>query len=128
MIDTTAPTIELVGVENGGLTKINVSTKNPSENPIYTNTLRELLEYEYDIGQEIEKPGQYKITVSDEAGNKTIYTFTKVYSMNGASIALIAGMLAVVVVIIAIFLKSRNRLYKEQVTEEVEEVDEIIIE
>lgn len=128
MIDTTAPTIELVGVENGGLTKINVSTKNPSESPIYTSTLRELLEYEYEIGQEIEKPGQYKITVSDEAGNKTIYTFTKVYSMNGASIALIAGMLAVVVVIIAIFLKSRNRLYKEQVVEEIEEVDEIAIE
>ena len=48
--------------------------------------------------------------------------------MNGASIALIAGMLAVVVVIIAIFLKSRNRLYSEQVIEEIEEVDEIIIE
>jgi hypothetical protein len=123
-IDTTAPTIELVGVVNLGQTKNNVTTKNPSESPIYIQVTRDYLDYEYSIGDTIEKSGTYQITLSDDAGNESIYSFTKIYVLNEASVGLIAGLLALLVIGMVLIFKSRNNFYKANV--KVEEIEEVV--
>ncbi len=124
-IDTTPPTLVLVNVENGGSTKKIVSTKDLSETPCDLITYCDGLRFDYKYGDEIEKCGRFKMTVVDEAGNKTEYTFERIYSLNGASIALIGGLLAIAVVLIAIWWKSRHRYYVHE--EEIEEtVDEVV--
>ena len=130
-IDTTPPTIELVGVENGGKTSNDVSAKNASENPVYITATKDGIEFEYELGETITNSGAYQIVVTDRAGNSNIYEFTKVYALNGASIVLLGGMLAVVVVIILFIVRSRKGFYKsygqeemiEETTEEIKNVE-----
>lgn len=119
-IDTTPPTLVLVGVENGGFTKGEVSTRNLSEQNCTIITEFNGKEIEYALGQKLENAGTYKIKVYDEAGNFTEYNFTIIYALNGASIALIAGALAIVVVVIAITIWQRRKYKKAKVEYEVE--------
>lgn len=125
-LDTTPPTLELVGVENGGTTKNVVVMKNVSENP-YTLTITvDGANFEYKLGDKIEKSGRFIVDLYDEAGNKTTYTFERIYTFNGASIAVLAGLGALVVVLIILLIKSRHNHYKEEIIEE--EIEENIIE
>ena len=57
----------------------------------------------------------------DEAGNKTVYIFERVYSLNGASVAVIAGLGALVVLLIILLIKSRHHYYADKVEETVTE-------
>jgi len=125
-IDTTAPTLELINVENGGTTKKVVIMKNVSETPyellIYVDGVR----FDYKLGDEIEKCGQFEVVLSDEAGNTTTYNFYREYSLNGSSIAVLAGLGALVVLVIILLVKSRHKYYKDEIVEE--EIEETIIE
>lgn len=125
-IDTTAPTLELVGVENGGTTKKNVVMKNVSEKPYSIYITVDGVPFEYKIGEEIEKCGRFKVVLSDEAGNTTTYEFERLYSLNGPSIAVLAGLGALVVFVIILLVKSRRNYYKEEVIEE--ETEETVVE
>jgi hypothetical protein len=119
-IDTTAPTLEIEGVENGGSTKNNVVLKNISESPYELNITVDGVNFEYKLGDKIEKSGYFVVTLKDEAGNSTTYTFTKEYSLNGPSIAVLAGLGVLVVLLIILLVKSRHRYYQNEVVEEVE--------
>ena len=123
-IDTTPPTLELVNVENGGSTKKVVIMKNVSENPYDIYILVDGVPFEYRMGDEIEKCGRFVVVLSDEAGNTTTYTFERVYSLNGASIAVLAGLGALVVLLIVLLVKSRHHYYTEETIEEDEETEE----
>lgn len=129
-LDTTPPTIDLVGTENGGYTKSEVSTRNPSENPIYIYASNDDGEFEYKLGEKMKDAGKYQLVVVDEAGNKTVYEFTIVYSFNGATIALFGALLAVVVILIIFLVKNKVGYYKNkteitEIEETTEEIDSI---
>ena len=124
-IDTTPPTLELVGVENGGSTKKLVSMKNISEDNCTLVVMVDGMYFDYKLGDEIEKAGRFVVTLTDEAGNSTTYTFDRIYSLNGASIAVLAGFGALVVLLIALLIKSRHHYYKNEVIEE--EIEETTI-
>ncbi len=125
-IDTTPPTLELVNVENGGKTKKVVILKNVSEQPYELKIYVDGIPFDYKLGDEIEKDGQFEVILSDEAGNTTTYSFYREYSLNAASIGVIAGLGALVVLLIILLIKSRHRYYKDEVVEE--EIEETIIE
>jgi len=125
-IDTTAPTLELVNVENGGTTKKIVILKNVSESPYELLIYVDGIKFDYKLGDEIEKSGQFEVILSDEAGNSTIYTFNREYSLNGSSIAVLAGLGALVVLVIILLAKSRHKYYKDEIVEE--EIEETTIE
>lgn len=124
-IDTTPPTLELIGVENGGSTKKLVSMKNISEDNCTLVVMVDGMYFDYKLGDEIEKAGRFVVTLTDEAGNSTTYTFDRIYSLNGASIAVLAGFGAIVVLLIALLIKSRHHYYKNEVIEE--EIEETTI-
>lgn len=124
-IDTTPPTLELIGVENGGSTKKLVSMKNISEDNCTLVVMVDGMYFDYNLGDEIEKAGRFVVTLTDEAGNSTTYTFDRIYSLNGASIAVLAGFGALVVLLIALLIKSRHHYYKNEVIEE--EIEETTI-
>lgn len=125
-LDTTPPTLELIGVENGGTTKKVVVMKNVSEKPYELYITVDGAPFEYKIGEEIEKCGRFVVVLTDEAGNSTTYTFERLYSLNGPSIAVLAGLGALVVLLIIFLIKSRHHYYKDEVIEE--DLEETIVE
>ena len=120
-LDTTPPTLVLVGVENGGSTKNKVVMKDVSEKPCDLIVTVDGANFDYKLGDEIEKSGRFVATLIDEAGNKTVYIFERVYSLNGASVAVIAGLGALVVLLIILLIKSRHHYYADKVEETVTE-------
>ncbi len=117
-IDTTPPTLEIVGVENGGKTKKVVTLKNVSETPYELIIYVDGVKFEYKLGDEIEKCGRFEIALLDEAGNKTTYSFEREYSLNAASIGVIAGLCVLVILLIILLIKSRHHYYRDEITEE----------
>ena len=117
-LDTTPPALELIGVENGGTTKKIVVMKNVSEKPYTLNITVDGANFEYKIGDEIERCGRFEVVLTDEAGNSTTYTFERIYSLNGPSIAVLAGLGALVVLLIIFLVKNRRNRYAEEITEE----------
>ncbi len=125
-IDTTPPTLELINVENGKTTKKVVVMKNISEENCTLYITVDGVPFEYKLGDEIEKCGRFIVTLTDEAGNSTTYTFEREYSLNGPSIAVIVGLCLLVILIIILLAKSRHHYYKDEQTQEV--IEETIIE
>lgn len=74
-VDGTAPTLKLNGVENGGTTTGNVVLSEPSETADI-KVYRGEEEIGYKLGETISEEGEYRVTVTDECGNSTVYTFT----------------------------------------------------
>ena len=105
-VDATAPSISLNGVENGGKTKDAVTIGNPSEDATVKVT-KDGEEIAYKLGDEITEPGEYKVTVTDEIGNASEYSFTIKAGLNGGIIALIVivSILAVGGVVVFILKK-----------------------
>ena len=74
-MDGTAPTLKLNGVESGGSTTGSVALTEPSETA-EVKVFRGGQEIEYKLGETITEEGNYRVTVTDECGNSTVYTFT----------------------------------------------------
>ena len=74
-VDGTAPTLKIDGVENGGKTTGGVVLSEPSE-AAEVKVYRGEEEMEYKLGETISEEGEYRVTVTDECGNATVYTFT----------------------------------------------------
>ena len=102
-----------------------MSMKNISEDNCTLVVMVDGMYFDYKLGDEIEKAGRFVVTLTDEAGNSTTYTFDRIYSLNGASIAVLAGFGALVVLLIALLIKSRHHYYKNEVIEE--EIEETTI-
>ena len=74
-VDGTAPTLKLEGVENGGKATGGVVISEPSETA-EIKVYRGEEEIGYKLGETISEEGEYRVTVTDECGNSTAYTFT----------------------------------------------------
>ena len=74
-VDATAPTLKIDGVENGGKTTGGVVLSEPSETA-EIKVYRGEEEIEYKLGETISEEGEYRVTITDECGNSTVYTFT----------------------------------------------------
>lgn len=117
-IDTTPPTLEIVGVENGGKTKNVVVLKNVSETPYELVIFVDGAPFEYKLGDKIERSGRFVVTLIDEAGNYTTYTFEREYSLNAAAIGVLAGLGVLIILLIILLIRSRHHYYKDEITEE----------
>ncbi len=123
-IDTTAPTLELVNVEDGGSTTSNVIMRNLSETPCDIYVWVDGMRYEYTINDEIEKSGSFIVILVDEAGNQTQYTFEKIYTFNGAAIGVLVGLGVIAVVALCFLIKNRRKVYVgDIIEEEIEEIE-----
>ena len=87
-VDATAPTPKLEGVENGGKTTGGVVLSEPSETAEIT-VQRGEDKIEYKLGETISEEGEYRVTITDECGNATVYTFTIEAGTNWALIILL---------------------------------------
>ena len=115
-IDTTPPTLILVNVENGGKTSRDVILRNISESNCTLLITCDNTPFEYTLGEKIEKAGEFVIILTDEAGNKTTYTFTKTFALNVQATIVLGSLGAIVVVIIACFVKSRKHYEGEEIS------------
>lgn len=110
MVDATAPSLVIDGVENGGTTKNKVVLDNLSETAnvrVYCND--EAIEYELD--SELREVGIYRVVVTDEAGNTSEYSFEIEKSISGGIIALIViAVLAAVGGGVFLILKKRKKV------------------
>ena len=112
-LDTTAPTIVLNGISNGGVGNVTVIITDLSEvGTIEVYRGGQLIKY--NLGDEIKEYGRYEVKVQDELGNERTYSFILKYQMNGGAIALIIiGILLAVGVVIAIIF-GKKAVYKKK--------------
>lgn len=126
VLDKTAPTLCIEGVANGEKTSNVVTLNKVSEKPYNLYITIDGIKFEYVLGEEIEKCGQFKVLLSDEAGNITEYSFERIYSLNSASIAALAGLGVLVLVVIIFLVKTRHRYKRDEIVEE--DIEETIVE
>jgi hypothetical protein len=110
-IDTTPPTLELLGIDEHGIARDAVTTRNLSK----PATIRVYRNDEFigtkSVGEQIRNVGVYRLVVVDEAGNYTVYHFEIIHAFNAAALAVIGGLLALAVVACAIAYKARKGKY-----------------
>ncbi len=110
-LDSTAPTLELIGVKDGGVSGKSVTLDNLSEQAsveVYKDG--ELIEYE--LGSELKEYGEYRVVVTDEAGNQTEYTFTLKHILNGGAVALIViGIIVLVGGVAAVLIMRKKGIF-----------------
>ena len=112
-LDTTAPTIVLNGIEDGGKGNVTVTITDLSEAGT-VEVYKDGQKIEYNLGDELKEYASYEVRVSDELGNERTYKFILEYQMNGGAIALIViGILAAVGVVIAIIF-GKKAVYKKK--------------
>ena len=114
-LDATAPTIELKGVENGGVAGGKVSIDKPSETAkieVYKDG--ELIEYE--LGGELNEYGEYRVIVTDSVGNTSEYSFTLAHVLNGGAIAFIViGILALAgAIVLIVVMRKKGKFGKNK--------------
>lgn len=107
-MDTTAPTLKLEGVEDKGITKNGVTLSDLSEKAmveVYRND--EIVEYTF--GEMLTEAGEYRVVVTDEAGNTTAYAF-EIQEGNGWIVIAVVVLVVVLIAggVVLILLKKRN--------------------
>lgn len=107
-VDMTAPTLKLEGVEDKGTTKSGVTLSDLSEKAtveVYRNDEK----VEYTFGEMLTEAGEYRVIVTDEAGNTTAYTF-EIQEGNGWIVIAVVVLIVVLLAggVILILLKERN--------------------
>lgn len=119
-LDRVAPEIVLNGAENGGETKSEVVVESISEEAditVYYNGEK----IEYRVGASVSELGEYRIVVTDAAGNTREYTFTIVYGLNGGAIALIVIFVLLIVGIILGIVFGKRAVYKKKLAQKSQE-------
>lgn len=119
-LDRVAPEIVLNGAENGGETKSEVVVESISEEAditVYFNGEK----IEYRVGASVSELGEYRVVVTDAAGNTREYTFTIVYGLNGGAIALIVIFVILIVGIILGIVFGKRAVYKKKLAQILQE-------
>lgn len=124
LLDATPPTIVIDGVENGGVADAVVTLSEPSEQAtveVYFNG--ELIPYE--LGQELSEYGEYRVVVTDQAGNVSEYSFTLEHILNGGAIALIVIVILVVigVIVAVVIMRKKGKFGKNKSEKDTEKND-----
>ena len=110
-LDTTAPTVILNGISDGGKGNVTVIITDLSEAGT-VEVYKDGEKIDYNLGDTLKEYGNYEVRVSDELGNERIYKFVLEYQMNGGTIALIViGILLAAGVIVA-FIFGKKAVYK----------------
>lgn len=120
ILDRVAPEIVLNGAENGGETKSEVVVESISEAAditVYFNGEK----IEYRVGASVSELGEYRVVVTDAAGNTREYTFTIVYGLNGGAIALIVIFVLFIVGIILGIVFGKRAVYKKKLAQKSQE-------
>ena len=107
-VDATAPTLKLEGVENGGAATGGVVLSEPSETAEIT-VQRGEDKIEYKLGETISEEGEYGVTITDECGNSTVYTFTIEVGTNWTLIVLLVVFGLLVAGGVVFFFIRRNK-------------------
>ncbi|MBQ8848742.1 MAG: hypothetical protein IJ011_04905 [Clostridia bacterium] len=108
-VDATAPTLTLDGVDNGGTTKKSVTLTDMSDDATIQVFLDDL-PIDYEMGDELEDIGIYKVVLTDEAGNVTEYSFEILWKMPAAAIVLIVvAVLGVVGVVVWMIISGKRK-------------------
>ena len=117
VIDDTAPAIELVGVEEGGVTRKNITFKGLQKGDVVEiykgKQLIERYTVEADgMSPEIKKAGNYRVVITDEAGNSVEYAFSREFTTNVASNLFILLLLTLTVAggFIYLVLRDKNKV------------------
>lgn len=120
-LDSTPPTIDLIGVKNGGVSGKSVIISNLSEQAtVIVFKDGELIEYE--LGNELSAYGEYRVLVTDEAGNQSEYAFTLKHVLNGGAVALIViGILLAGAAVVGIVFGKRAVYRKQNARKTIEE-------
>lgn len=95
-------------MKDGGVSGKAVTLDNLSEQAtveVYKDG--ELIEYE--LGSELKEYGEYRVVVTDEAGNQSEYGFTLKHVLNGGAVALIVIGIVVLVGGVAAVLIMRKK-------------------
>ena len=114
-IDSVAPSITLVGVEDGGSTRGDVTFEGSTVGDTYTVYRDGKLYTTFVVGESagsapvINEAGYYEVYVSDAAGNELKYTFTREFTTNTASNAVIILLLLSVSMAGFIYLGMRGK-------------------
>ncbi|MBD5100732.1 MAG: hypothetical protein HDT29_05670 [Clostridiales bacterium] len=110
-LDSTAPTLDLIGVSNGGVSGKFVMLDNLSEQAsVEVFKDGELIKYE--LGSELKEYGEYRVVVTDVAGNQTEYTFTLKHILNGGAVALIViGIIVLVGGVAAVLIMRKKGIF-----------------
>ena len=109
-IDKTAATLVLNGVENGGKTKGEVSLSDLSETATVV-VVKDGETVEYTLGELLNETGRYAITVTDECGNVSEYSFEITKGISGWAITgIVVGSLVVIAGAVFIILKKRGTI------------------
>lgn len=119
-LDRVAPEIVLNGAENGGETKSEVVVESISEEAditVYFNGEK----IEYRVGASVSELGEYRVVVTDAAGNTREYTFTIVYGLNGGAVALIVIFVILIVGIILGIVFGKRAVYKKKLAQKSQE-------
>lgn len=119
-LDRVAPEIVLNGAENGGETKSEVVVESISEETditVYFNGEK----IEYRVGASVSELGEYRVVVTDAAGNTREYTFTIVYGLNGGAVALIVIFVLLIVGIILGIVFGKRAVYKKKLAQKLQE-------
>ena len=113
VLDTTAPTIGLEGVEDGGSVDGKVTISSMSEEGTMV-VKKDGVVIDYKLGDELSEYGHYEITVTDLLGNSRTYSFDLAFRMNGWSIALIVVASLTLVGGVAAVIANRKRIFKKR--------------
>ena len=107
-VDTTAPTLKLEGVEDKGTTKSGVTLSDLAEKAT-VEVYRKDEKVEYTFGEMLTEAGEYRVVVTDEAGNTTAYTF-EIQEGNGWIVIAVVVLVVVLLAggVVLILLKKRN--------------------
>ncbi len=110
IIDKTAATLVLNGVENAGKTKGEVSLSDLSETATVVVT-KDGETIEYTLGELLNEAGRYVITVTDTCGNVSEYSFEITKGISGWAITgIVVGSLVVIAGAVFIILKKRGTI------------------
>lgn len=108
IVDKTAPTIILNGVEDGGVGHGDVTITDLSENGT-VEVFKDGEKIEYNMGDELSDYASYEVKVTDDIGNARSYSFTLKYKMPGLLIAaIVVGGIAIVGVGAFFILKKKK--------------------
>jgi hypothetical protein len=113
-IDKLMPEVELVGVESGGQTGGGIIIRNPNKACEVVVTRNDAV-ISYAFGDALTQEGGYKVTLTDSAGNETVYTFDIVYAVNAAgTVVIIIVLIAVLGGIVVVWFMRKRKVFKKK--------------
>lgn len=114
-LDATAPTVVIDGTKLNGKTNGPAVISEPDESAVvevYFNGEK----IEYELGGELTEYGDYRVVLTDAAGNVSEYSFTLAHVLNSGAIALIVIMILVVigVTVTTVIMRKKGKFGKNK--------------